>query len=55
MTTQILDYFLKASNQRILENLEWIVRDSVARDTVFVSFSGHGTGANDTNGDERDG
>ena len=46
---------LEPTKLRILDNLNWIVNNSVAGDIVFISYSGHGTQINDTNGDERDG
>ena len=43
---------LEPTKQRILDNLNWIVNNSVARDTIFLSYSGHGSQVNDQNKDE---
>ncbi len=39
---------------RMLESFDWLLRDALAGDTLFVEYSGHGTGIRDVNGDEQD-
>ena len=34
---------LDATKQRIVDNLNWIVRESKDGDSIFISYSGHGS------------
>ncbi|KAI9219709.1 peptidase C14, caspase domain-containing protein [Blastocladiella britannica] len=39
----------------IIAAMKWLVKDARAGDSLFIHYSGHGTSANDVDGDEEDG
>eukprot|EP01060_Flectonema_neradi_P011461 TRINITY_DN18535_c0_g1_i1.p1 TRINITY_DN18535_c0_g1~~TRINITY_DN18535_c0_g1_i1.p1 ORF type:complete len:486 (+),score=89.09 TRINITY_DN18535_c0_g1_i1:163-1620(+) len=43
------------TRQNIMEGMAWLVQDAVPGDTLFLSYSGHGSQVPDKNGDEEDG
>jgi hypothetical protein len=45
---------LEPTKQRILDNLQWFVNSSIAGDTIFMSYSEHGSQVNDMHCEEKD-
>jgi hypothetical protein len=46
---------VKPTRRGILDAMLWLIKDVQRGDTLFFSFSGHGTSVKDDNGDEADG
>ena len=42
----------KPTKQNMINNFNWLVKDTKAGDTLFIYYSGHGSNIPDTNGDE---
>jgi len=45
---------LYPTKANILKYMNWLVKDAVAGDKLFIHYSGHGTNIRDTSGDEND-